>query len=499
MKIKEMVVKARNLLADPVTGLVFGLLVLLYKVIYTIVPVRAFIQNSGLSFISSAQAVIGFVLLLLVLFVKPDRLLRKEMIIPWILLLALFLSTITNVGKNLEGNIRTIVWQADLMLLIYSSYIYLGEVSSENVNKIQEHKIAYPILKYGTYILLTILNVAFLVSLFYFFRLYYGEVITEMDFSYQGLYEGRLYGVFTTPYHVALISSLSAITFLFFILNSSGIKKAIFVISFIMAASVAVLSDTRAVWLGVYVASTIVIAMILLEKSYWNKNIQRKILAVILALLFTVGLYMFRTVYHRSLNNLALIANKTDMVASTAGSDLNNSEANLNRPDANGNISSNRIWIWQDYIHVLLDRPDKLIFGYSPREYMEYINTNYEDLYIVQYYRYKYSFYYIRQHDVYAAHNSILTVLISTGIAGLLPLILLAYKTLKQAFEHYHSGNFKTSDYCVFFALITIVTGMMFESDVFYQVNTTSVIFWMLLGYFHGHMHTDKKDDKALI
>ena len=92
---------------------------------------------------------------------------------------------------------------------------------------------------------------------------------------------------------------------------------------------------------------------------------------------------------------------------------------------------------------------------------------------------------------MYAAHNTVLTVLISTGVAGLALVTALASKTLKQIFLHYRKGKFRALDYCVFAMLITAVTAMMFEADVFYQCNITSVLFWMTTGFMRGRYRTD--------
>ncbi|MBQ6321764.1 MAG: hypothetical protein IJI24_02730, partial [Lachnospiraceae bacterium] len=75
--------------------------------------------------------------------------------------------------------------------------------------------------------------------------------------------------------------------------------------------------------------------------------------------------------------------------------------------------------------------------------------------------------------------------------AGLALVTALASKTLKQIFLHYRKGKFRALDYCIFAMLITAATAMMFESDVFYQCNTSSVLLWMMTGFLHGQYHTD--------
>ena len=254
-----------------------------------------------------------------------------------------------------------------------------------------------------------------------------------------------------------------------------------------------VLSGTRCVLLGILVAVFIVATMMLMGRApaaaMGKRRVWAGMLAVLLALCVTAGVYLVQLGYGRALQSASASLNAQSV------EDMRNADQSarnsLIRKDMSGNISSNRFAIWADYIHVLLDRPEKLILGYSPCGYMPYIREHYRDLFIVQYFREKYAMYYFKKHEVYATHNSVLAVLISTGFAGLGLLAALAVKMLKQICLYYRQGRFRALDYCVFAMLITAVTAMMFETDVFYQCNITSVLFWMTTGFMRGRYRTD--------
>lgn len=495
MNQKDLLNSTKRFLTDPTLGILYGLITLIYQILYGLVPTRIAIQSSILSGFSPFLAVIGFGLLFMSLLTDPNRFKQKEMRISWLLILVLLLSTVVNHERGMKENIKTIIWQANLLLLVFSSWVKLGEKYSGNSEKGYFPEFACQAVRYTIRFLLVILGIAVIWSLALYFQLSYREILTYKDHYHFGLYEGRLFGVFTTPYNAALIYTYVMTASLFCILSPGVKRKAFPIVSCILSATMIVLTGTRSVLLGILLAVFIVAAMILTEKepaaASGNRVFLARILAVFLALSMSVGVYLIQMGYGRALQQTAELLNGSSAEEMQSEDNLNGS--NLKRKDQSNNIASNRFGIWEDYIHVLLDRPEKLILGYSPCGYMGYIDDNYPDLFIVQYYREKYSFYYLQNHDVYAAHNSVLTILISTGLAGLALLVALAVKTLKQIFVYYRRGKFRALDYCFLAMLITTATAMMFESDVFYQCNTSSVVFWMMIGFLSGRYKTDEQ------
>ncbi len=493
MNQKDLLNSTKRFLTDPTLGILYGLVTLIYQILYGLVPTRIAIQSSILSGFSPFLAVIGFGLLLMSLLTDPNRFKQKEMRISWLLILVLLLTTVVNHERGMKENIKTIIWQANLLLLVFSSWVKLGEKYSGNSEKGYFPEFACQAVRYTIRFLLVILDIAAVWSLVQYFRLYYREILTPRDHYHFGLYEGRLFGVFTTPYSAALVNTYALIASLFCILSPGVKRKAFPIVSCILSATMIVLTGTRSVLLGILLAVFIVAAMILTEKEPAAASGKRRfltgIVAVFLALNISVGVYLIQLGYGRALQSTS--AQLNGVSSESIQNEDNPAVNNLMRKDMSGNMSSNRFGIWADYIHVLLDRPEKLILGYSPCGYMGYIDDNYPDLFIVQYYREKYSFYYLQNHDVYAAHNSVLTILISTGFTGLALLTALAVKLLKQIFVYYRRGRFRALGYCILAMLITTATAMMFESDVFFQCNTSSVVFWMMTGFLRGRYQAD--------
>ena len=105
---------------------------------------------------------------------------------------------------------------------------------------------------------------------------------------------------------------------------------------------------------------------------------------------------------------------------------------------------------------------------------------------LVKYYHDNKPYEYYCRHEIYDPHNTPILVLISTGLVGLILLLVLVFYTLKRIFVYYRAGRFRVADYCALAVLITTFTAIMFESDIFYLCNTTSLVFWMTLGFVLG-------------
>ena len=481
----KMFQRVKKGLTNPNIGIFYGLITLVYQTLYLIVPARIVIQNSVLSWLSSALAIIGFVLTVLNVFVNLDRYKQKDMRLPWLLLLALFLSTITNYDRVLRANINTIIWQANLLLFVFPSCIQIGKRYSE---KHQDNIVltCESVIQFTLLLLLMIIDIAAVWSLIQYFQIYYREILTNDELLQMGLYEGRLIGVFVTPYQAALINTYAVSASVFYIMSLEGKGKLFFLVSCFLSVTMIVLSGTRSVMLGILLSVAVLTAMILVKRTNGRAGkkikLHKKVLAVLLASMLSVGVYLAQAGYFKMLQEVAIVLNEDGGAISSS---------DIARKDKSGNISSNRFEIWRDYAHVLIDRPEKLILGYSQCGYMEYIRNCYPNLFIVQYFKEKYPLKYEKKNEVYNPHNTALNVLVSTGLVGLFLVAIFAVNIFKIILELYRIGKLRMLEYLAIVILITTVAALMFETDVFYQCSFTSVVFWMMTGFLSGRYAMD--------
>ena len=233
-------------------------------------------------------------------------------------------------------------------------------------------------------------------------------------------------------------------------------------------------------------ASLIIISMFFSDCIFKNR-ITKPVFCILVSVLVAIAVTLFIGLmlleYGNALKNSARMINreKVQIIEQNSGYDL------LEKSDVNReNISNNRFYIWYDYMQIFAEEPRIMLLGYSPCGFMEYISANYPDRYIVKYYHDNKPYEYYCRHEIYDPHNTPILVLISTGLVGLILLLVLVFYTLKRIFVYYRAGRFRVADYCALAVLITTFTAIMFESDIFYLCNTTSLVFWMTLGFVLG-------------
>lgn len=474
--------RIKAFLSAPGTILLYGLVVLCYQAAYCIVPLRAIIGLSFLHWVSPALAVGGTGLLLLNVMVNPRRLLSRQMLIPWLLMLALCLSTAFNLDRGLTDNIKLILWQGNLMLLLFSACLAWGERDT-----VQSLPKAAHWLLVG---LALLWDGAILWSLALFFARRYHQVQSVGGVFRQGLFEGRLFGIFTTPYSAALLSFIFALVWSFLAVKHRGCKRLFWWCSAGLAVTMLVLTGTRTVFLGGALSLFILLWMSLRDKqSFTLQGRSLRVpgaLAPLLALAAVGCLVLLLWAYTLGLK--ALAAQSPAAPAQTA-----QGQGDLERPDTHsGDMSNNRFGIWRDYAQVFFDHPEKMLLGYSPQGYMPFIDENYPDLFIVGYFKGKFAYDYENLHTIYAPHNALIAVIMSTGLLGLALVLSLAIRLLVRVLRRYARVGLAPEEYVLFGVLLTMAVALMLESDVFFVCNSSSVVFWTSLGLLLGRCKDGK-------
>ena len=454
-------------IASPLTGLTFGAVCLVYQTVYTMVPVRLAIQGSVLAYLSPALAVAGIALLAVTLLAQPRRYWNREMAPCWGILLALALSTLTNPGSGLTDNVKTFLWQADILLPVLGCSRELGEHPSAPARKALTAAVA---------VLLLVADAAAAQSLVMGFRMAYAYVAGRGEVFHQGVHEGRLFGVYITPYVGSRQTALAMVAAVWLLRRAKGWGKAFAAVSLALCGAVCVLTGARAVLLGLMAAAFTVTAL------WWgsgHRGGMQRFAAVLLALTAAVGVFAIYTLSDLGLRQV-ILAVQNDAPQTAA------ERMPAARPSTQGNVSSNRFAIWRDYVRILADRPEKLPFGYSPGGCMAYIDREYPDFFIVQYFKEHYPVDYAAHGQVYGAHNAALTVAVSTGLAGLAAAAWCAARLLGRVAALYRQGRLRWEDYAALAAVAIMATAMLFESDVFYVCNPGALVFWPLVGYLWG-------------
>lgn len=449
----------------------YTLAVLIYQFAYTIVPVRQFLNNSGLTVISSLMAVAGVGIAGLNLFFNRKTYKSKYVFLLIAILGVMGVSTLLNFRYGFIQNLKTMLWQAALMLVVFTCNIG---------NELDFLKKCFK----WTYWVLNIFYIpAVLTSLYqYYLNIHY---ITEVEMGTvrQGFIEGRLFGVFSSP-HFAAISTvvmIMASVYYLFLTKNKLLRAGLIVIAAINFVYT-VLSGSRSATLAVC-ATVLVAAFVLFYKRKFQPSSLKKPIQILLAALLAVCVAAGTFIAFEATagGNVFLLK---QINGEGAGEDDTPAEDELmyEREDIEGNISNNRFTIWKEYIEVGLSSAKTAIFGASPGSYMIYTAENYPDKYIVSHIKETVPSMY--EHGIiYDTHNAYVSAFVSTGICGfallLAFLVICAGRALKKIFseEKISLGLVFTMAMVVFSLAVSF-----FDSDLFYKCTGTAVIFWLFCG-----------------
>ena len=452
----------------------YAIAVLIYQLAYTLVPVRQFLNMTGLTMISSLLAVTGIAIAGANLLFNRKVYKTKSVLLLIALIVVMGISTLLNFRYGFVQNVKTILWQTALLLVVFTCNIGNEENFFEKAFK-------------WTYWILTAFYLpAVIVSLYqYYFNIHY---ITEVEMGTvrQGFTEGRLFGVFSSPHFAAISTVILIIASVYYFLKTKKIALRIFLAFFSLLNFIyTVLSGSRSALLALC-ATVLVVAFTVFYKSLFvKKKIKicvRFLVAVVLAFLVTIGTYV---VFEATADlNVFILKQVNDGDTTEIPDEITpEDEIIYEREDIEGgNISNNRFTIWREYIEVAVGDIKTSLFGASPGGYMIYTAENYPDKYIVTHIRENAPSMYERG-IIYDTHNAYISAFVSTGVIGFGLLLIFLFICAAKAIKHIFSPNRVSLGFALSLSLVIFTLAVsFFDSDLFYKCTGTAVIFWLFCG-----------------
>ncbi len=470
-----------------------------YQVLYLIAPIKAFLNLSGLSVLSSGLAVGGALLLLIDFFTQQHCLKVTYGYVLIATLAVLGISSVVHIGTGFANNVKVLIWQAVQMLLVYGVYRRLSAAGARVFMRTMHTAFT------AVYV------PAVLVAFYQFvFQKGYALVVDSTGgINRQGFLEGRLFGPFTSVHFVSVFLAVMAVGALYFATKTKRVwLKVLYVTEVVLFFIYIVLSGTRSVFVAMALAVFAACFMIFKEQLLAIKNGGLKYLTVVILSLVAGGCLLLAVkTADTQLKKIPVYVQEqqaqqtttttvgtttstddegdptTESTTSTAPTTTTTKPIVLNRDDGQVDISNNRFKIWGDYVSVTIDSVKTLLFGSSPGEYMNVIRENYPEKYIVTYIRDKYPNMY-EQNLIYDTHNGYLSVFVSGGVVCVLVfgffLVLIAVRVIKKVCG---KQPLSPSFMALLTMLIVILVATFFDSDVFFKCTSTSMLFWLLLGF----------------
>lgn len=462
-----------NLLRTVSVGYVIA--VLLYQVLYLLIPFQYAISKSVLQYISPALAIAGFGLLALNLFVSRPFLELRNCWMQIGMLVCLTFSALLNFRYGLVNNVKSLIWQSVQMLLLFTVISSTSEVDWKRIMK----KIFVAVA-----VLLTVAN---LISFYQYFNAISCIMNVNSYEIRQGLMEGRLFGIYNNPYDTGVISMVMMMSAIYYLTRTKKIWARIgcglvALECFVMAA----LCNSRSTVVALAATTFVLAICVVMHRSTMKKVSSRvvrvvaAIVAAVLALSFVFGAF---SLTHRICKSFAADP-KTDISQSETDDKPFDADFELeevyDREDVGKqNISNNRFDIWSDYFEVMRRDPLVAIFGASSGGYMRYIFANHPDLYIVSHMVKCYPNM-IAHARIYDTHNGYVSAMISGGLVTMVLLIIflvnMTVKGLKCVNRPEKMSAEVLLELCV---LCFLLVDAFFATDLFFKCTISSVTFWM--------------------
>ena len=458
--------------------------VLFYQALWQIIPVRAFLLNTGLDIISPMLAVIGLAFLLVDVFIEKTVFQSKYCYFLIAVVIIMSISSLLYINYGWTNNAKVIVWQLVQMFLIYSFYL--------RVDKSQMQKYLRNIFL----VISVIFTVAVVISIYQFVMQISYNTPVEGSNNRQGFQEGRLFGIFGYVFFAPLMSLLLGIGAAYSSVKAKRVwLKVLFAAQAVLFFIYIVLSGTRSTLVsmvcGITVCAILFVRSFLTEKRKKWSSLCRLSSLIVVAVVCAVLVYGAYTGTHTLLSKIPVMLGTQNMADP---GDIDDSEEDdnlsdiidgdidiLERPDTQKeDISNGRFKIWEDYLSCGLSSAKTVLFGFSPN-YMSIIMEEFPDIYIVRYSKehFPQSFELGR---IYDTHNGYLAINISTGLLGFAAMMAFLICILIRAIKYF--VNRKRPDsmaILIFTMLVVLAVAILFDTEIFYKCSCASVVFWLLI------------------
>lgn len=294
-----------------------------------------------------------------------------------------------------------------------------------------------------------------------------------------GFVDSRLYGMFIDPNAGATCAAVAGL-FLGHALRlyRRWWQRALLVMGGLLNLFYIALSDSRTGMVVLFVLGLIYTLLYLLRR------LRHLRLAPVLALAGAAviafgGLCaptLVKTVYNRS---VAMLASGMDHDNDDTTNDVTEEERQefidsltVHRDyDLSGDISNRRFSVWKSGLEIFVTRP---VLGTSYAGFTQYAKERLPDTYIVN----------NDYADMVTFDNEVINVLVSTGVAGTVPLLLFAVGVLLLVTSRFSriSDRLYPLLSVALAAVFGIAASAMFRTAMFYYISPNANLFWTLLG-----------------
>ena len=447
----------------------------IYYMLYVLVAFTALLNGEvWLDIATYALVAFGSVLILMMM-VQYKKYWRARNLY-WILgfLASYVLSSVMNIQYGYVDNVKEMFWLAFPMLLLY---IASQEYTYEEM--VQEGQVLSFI-----YIVYTTLASVVSIGMFFLGKSYKFQdgMGHHREIGYKW---GRLWGVFDDPNHGATIILIGLILAIYYMMKHPKlIVKIGMVIAGVVQYIYIVLSDSRTAEIAMMAAIVIGFGMGTYQIVTKRKSSSQGIaLALLVCIGSTVGVYASDKVITEGMGK----ANAYVQSLRVQETQKPKPKPNTQRAeDIEEDVSNGRFDIWVSALEVANTSP---IYGTSFRNIVPYTQDQVPDTYIVN----------LPNDATYdSMHNSVMDILVSQGIIGLILFFGLVGNTLWYLWKKIYRESVRIEGVALLYLTIlaAIASASLFISMAYYLNSPQTYMFWLSFGYFMAGMEKKYVEEK---
>ncbi len=375
-------------------------------------------------------------------------------------LLVCCVSTLYNFQYGVVSNIKTIVWTAIHLFILFASS------RGKSANQVfREMKLVFTPY--------TVIWLAGIVLSLALFITQTGGYVTMADWSVTeyGFMQERLFGVFTDPNVAGVLSLVSISISISCVYGKCGrFSKIYHIFNIFCCVLYAVLAGSRTTLLAGAIALFVVLTLYFFQRMdrKQQKGLAKRIICVGCSAVIAVAVLFCNNYVHKALAYMPSIYSEMSTKSETHHPLR---PVKIDREDVgeDHDFSNQRFAIWADALTLFQQSP---ILGTSPRNHLAYAE--------------KYSPAGIINQKQYSIHNGYLAVLVTTGIVGAAIFLLLIFYCLQTLYRSFLSKKYKTgnSRYLpLLFIVILLATSAFPMMGIFFGNSISEVAFWLIMGY----------------
>lgn len=472
--------------------LIYEAVVLFFQILFQISPVMTFLAKTPLYDIQTYLGLLGGMLIVLDLFTTKKIWRGKFCLLLYAILGLAAVASIRMISYGLKENIFKLCWAAIQFVLVYSCAYRADR------NKLKKY------LKWLFSGLLQIWVVACCVSVYqYVNQIGYMYVVNPLakdsSATRQGFYDNRLFGIFYTLNHAAIISTIFFMIALVWLLQTKKrVSKILLMLAAVPLLCYIILSNSRSAALILLVCMACLVWFLVrnkISKEGFTKTVVPIVCAVLALGCCVVAYCGLRTGLTRILYLNAKFEAYQEQKEEESAAEapiIEYDEDVLNRKHLENDYSNGRFAIWKDYAALYREIGP---IGMSPGNYMGYILENHPELYIVEYIRQHYPDKY-ESGIIYHVHSGYVMVYVSTGWVGAACLLTFIALCLVALFRKVYKTPVLSKWFIGTFLVVAIVAiSAVFDEGIFFQNNPQTTAFWLCLGILMKEcgQHCEKK------